>query len=272
MNAERARTRLERVRGWPLALGAGTLGFSIWSLQAGSGALEGRAPTPGGDATLWVALGHWLHAAWFSLPMVLAVLFLSLSLGALLSGTVIFGPPAVGMVFRRLHELGGAVPTVLVLMLWRLGASPATSVGFVLIVSAMFAIEIAQMLADTGRRLERAEARPSRGRNWRARWDHFLTTSVYELRTQLTNQAALVASAVFGLDAALAFVGLGLEGAPTWGRILGDHARGWAIAPSLFILSLLGVLGTVVAAYRLIAADRGGARGLDRPRPNPPLD
>lgn len=241
-----------RVLGGPLALALGTLGFLTWTLQAASGVLGRRSITPDAGGPLLDALGHWLYAGFISLPMVASVLFLSLSLGGLLSGLVIFGPYAVGTLFRRLHELGGAVPALLLLMLWRLGAKEATNVWFVLLLSGAFAIEIAQLLAETGWRLVRA----TRGLGWRARWNHFLAGSLQELHTQLASQAALVASAVFGLDAALAFVGLGLDGPPTWGSIIGELARGWRIAPTLALLTLASAFGTVVGAYRLIAFER----------------
>jgi hypothetical protein len=64
MAIERFRFPSERALGWPLALGAGTLGFLIWTLQAGTGALDSHATTPNADASLWEALGYWLHAGW----------------------------------------------------------------------------------------------------------------------------------------------------------------------------------------------------------------
>lgn len=260
MTPERPRRQLRRVLGWPLALGAGATGFLIWTLQAVSGALERRAPIPSADSSLFEALGFWLKASWFSLPMVLSVLFLALSVGALLSGLVIFGPHAVGTLFRRLHELGGAVPAVLLLMLWRLGSKEPTNVWFVLLLSGAFAIEIAQLLAETGREVVRAQVRRTGHKSLRERWNHFIKGAVSELHWQLANQAALVASSVFGLDAALAFVGLGLDGAPTWGRVIGEVARGWRVAPTLAVLSLASAFGTVVGAYRLVAFDRNRTR------------
>jgi ABC-type dipeptide/oligopeptide/nickel transport system permease subunit len=245
------RAGLSALSGWPLALGAGVVGFLIWSLQTATGAASNQLATPGSSESLGAALVFWVHSGWYALPIVFAVLFASLVTGAALSGLVVFGPSPFGTLLARLNELGGAVPAVLVLMLWRVGGDTATRVGFVVLLSGLFAIEIAQLLSETGRRIERTTLAPDS--TVAPRWRDLLQHSVHELRAQLATQAALVSSAVFGLDAALSFVGLGLDGMPTWGVVIGEAARSEDVATSVVALSLVGSLATVIGAHQLLS-------------------
>jgi ABC-type dipeptide/oligopeptide/nickel transport system permease subunit len=237
--------------GWPLALGAGCSGFVVWLLQTVTGAALGTLEAPNREASFGAAFGFFLHAGAYALPVVLAVLFLSLVAGAALSGIVLFGPQPFEAVLRRLHELGAAIPPLLLLMLWRIAEPNPSRIGFIAALSCVFAVEIAQLLAETGRRLERTY--DDRGEAVGARWQRFLTNSVVELRSQLATQAALVAGAVFALDAALSFIGLGVRGMPTWGSLIGAAAQLGNVAPSAVVLALGGCFATVIGAYRLLS-------------------
>jgi ABC-type dipeptide/oligopeptide/nickel transport system permease subunit len=202
--------------------------------------------------------------------MVLSVLFLSLTLGAALAGLAIFQPRPFATLLRRLHELAGAVPALLLLMLWRMGDAQASLLGFVIVLSAPCAVEIARLLADTGQRLH--PEMTTQGGPVRERWRRLLQNSVGQLRSQLATHAALVSSAAFGLDAALSFVDLGLSGAPSWGQIVGRAARAGNVAPASVALSLLGIFVTVACAHRLVAATRTTHPGEAASEPTPHAD
>lgn len=250
------RERLRGLFGWPLALGAGLLGFLVVLFQTAAGAFLDKAPVPTALETVQGTLAFWFRAGLHSLPIVLAVLFLSLTLGVLLSALAIFVPSPFSTSLQRLHELGGAVPVLLLVMLWRLGDVQPSTLGFVLLVSSLSAVEIARMLADTGRRMQLGHLTSRNHRQRRTRWEQFARHSMHELRAQLATRAALVASVTFGLDAALGFIGLDLLGSPTWSNTLGLAATSKDVSPLLTCLCLGSVLLTVLGAYRLVAAGR----------------
>lgn len=251
--AELKGRRFGSLLGWPLALGAGFSGLLIWLLQTLSGAAAGSLPAPGRGASFAAALGFWLHSGWYALPVVLSVLFLSLAAAALLSGLVLFGPQPFETVLRRLHELGAAIPPLLLLMLWQLAENEPSRIGFIAAISSVFAVEIAQLLAERGRKLERSYV--DRPEAVGARWQRFLKDSLVELRAQLATQAALVASAVFTLDAALSFFGLGVRGMPTWSSLIGTAARVGNVSATAVVLAFAGCFATVLGAYRLLSLE-----------------
>ena len=74
-------------------------------------------------------------------------------------------------------------------MLWRLGDAHPSTLGFVLLVSSLSAIEIARMLADTGGRMQLVHLTSRNNRRRRTRWEEFARHSVHELRAQLATQA-----------------------------------------------------------------------------------
>lgn len=245
------RRRLGVLSGWPVALGAGVVGSALWLAQAAQSSPVAAPVFPSPDASLGAALGFWLHSSAHSLPLVLAVLFASLVAGATLAGLAVFGPAAFSTLLTRLNELGGAVPAVLVLMLWRTGGASATRVGFVVILSGLFAVEVAQLLSETGKRVERKAL--DRGGPGLLPRRALLEHAIHELRAQLATRAALVSSAVFGLDAGLSFVGLGLDGVGTWGAVIGAAAGSERVHGAVVALSLASSVATVVFAYRLLS-------------------
>lgn len=203
------------------AAGVATLAVAAIGLVA---VPAGRAPLVHrgfADRVAWWADG----ARWTFLTGAL-VLTVALSLGVTLGGLAGLGPPVFRSLLRRLVELSGALPTVLLVIVAQSIGSIAPWVGTALVISATRSVEVArivcvrsdQLRADDFVLAARATGKP------------LLRT----LRTELVPHvmpAALVSAAfavatVVSVEAAVTYLGLGSAGArATWGGWLGEAAR-----------------------------------------------
>lgn len=238
-----------------IALCLGAVGFVALLLQSAGGA-HASSPPPS-SATLGAALQSWLWASFYALPMVASLLLLSVTVGVALAALSIYGPSLFETVLRRAQELGGALPSLLILMLWRVGSDKPSILVFVLLLGALNGIELARLLSDSGRRMQLSALTLEAERRDRADFRGFLRRARQQIHAQVAVQTALVTASMFGLDAALSFLDLGFHSVPTWGGLVGAAARTHAVAPVTVILTTLSMAATVLIIYR--GLDRSGA-------------
>jgi ABC-type dipeptide/oligopeptide/nickel transport system permease subunit len=239
-----------------IALGLGALGFLALLLQA-TGDAPASSPLPAPSASLGTALQSWLWASFYALPMVASLLLLSVTVGVALAALSVYGPSLCEAVLRRAQELGGALPSLLILMLWRVGSDTPSILVFVLLLGALNGIELARLLSDSGRRMQISALTLDAERRDRADFRGFLRRARQQIHAQVAVQTALVTASMFGLDAALSFLDLGFHSVPTWGGLVGTAARTHAVAPVAVVLATLSMAATVLLIYR--GLDRGFA-------------
>ncbi len=230
---------------------AGLLGWIVTSALAGV-----VAPVLGGHGA------DWLLATRSVLLQVIAVVVLALPLGAFVGAVSALGPGLVRSALTRTVELTGALPSLVIVGLWRIGATSATALGFILIVSALKAVEVARLVSEQTETELRQEhvlaahvlgARP--GRVFRV---HILP----RLFPPLLIEAGSVAAYAVGLEAAAGFIGLGPSDVTTWGSLLGRAAQQGDVPAGLVWACLASLTAATLSLHAL--ASRPAPQGPNR--------
>ena len=196
-------------------------------------------------------LGAWLVATRSVLIQVVLVVLLSLPGGTLLGVAAALGPRVLQGALTRAVELTGALPSLIVVGLWRVGSSSATTLGFILVVALLKAIEVARLIAEQTaieqRRQHVTAAHALGNRPGRIFRVHILP----RLFPPLIIETGSVAAYTVGLEAAASFIGLGPEHLTSWGTILGRAARRGGEPTGLVWACLLSLTATTLALHAL---------------------
>jgi peptide/nickel transport system permease protein len=197
---------------------------------------------------------------------VFSVLSISLIAGSFAGAVVAYGPKLFAGALGRLVELSGALPSLIIVGLWRIREAEPSIGGFIAVLAALKTIETARLISSETDRLS-AQGFVIAARALGATKRRIFTVHVLpHLMSSLAVSSAFTAAAVIGLEAALSFVGLGLQGSGSWGALLGEVALGQlgAVAPGTLgldpgaqtptgriLLAWLSVTGSTLALYLL---------------------
>ncbi len=215
--------------------------------------LDQAGATSRGDLTWWLVSTR--NVVW----VVTSVLAISLVLGTLAGALVAYGPRWFSGLLGRLVELSGALPSLIIVGLWRIG-DPAPSVAsFIAILSVLKTIETARLISAETQRLSSQGFVVAAYALGASRRRVFVVHVFPHLLSALAVASALTAASVVGLEAALSFVGLGLPGSGSWGALLGEAARARTTltggVPALrIVLALASVVVATLAFYTLSRA------------------
>lgn len=218
----------------------------------------------GRPATRWLPYGShlatWMVEAGPELAGVAMVTVLSFVIGVGAGVSSTLGPPIFDALLSRAMEVAGALPSVIVVFAIRAlyPASPLLTLAAALSVlrglqcGKGVRAEVLQLLREdfvlAARALGASDLRLFR----KHVFPHVATSALAE--------ASVSASALVGLDAATAFLGLG-SGPRTWGAELARAAQGQGVAAAA--LPALGVWVTILALWLL-------ASGLEARKPSVP--
>lgn len=225
-----ARTRLlksHRFRGAAAVVG-------VWVLAALAAGLWGRSGGPVGETLL---------GARTAALAVGGVLLIAVPLGGatgLLAGA---GSRVADTLLARLIELGGLLPTVVLLAVAQ-AAEPVPTLGtFIVIVGLTRALRMARLVRGEALRVSHAtHVMAARALGVSRR--RVLAFHVLPLTTgPLLVEGAFTAAAVVGLEAALSLVGLGLPSdSASWGTQLGTHSGLSAALPAAAVALVTSAL------------------------------
>lgn len=187
---------------------------------------------------------------------VVAVLILALLIGTAVGAFAAFGPKFFSALLARLVELSGALPSLIVVGLWRIAEPNPNWQGFVLVVGLLKSIETARLISTETSRVSSQEFVAAARALGASRSHVFLQHVTPHLLPALVVSLALTAASVVGLEAALSFIGLGIPGSSSWGASLGELAlselrqpgSGATVRPWL---ALGSILATSWALYTL---------------------
>ena len=206
----------------------------------------------------------WAYATRNVLALVFLVLALALPVGAAAGGLAAYGPQFIRAVLERTVELSGALPSLIIVGLVRLGTGGSSIFTLGLILAALSAIEVSRLVSEETTRLNRSTyvlaARALGGSKRHIFSFHILP----RLLPQLGVKSVIVTGSVVLLEAALSYVGLGISVAAgqkspqhsvTWGSLLGDIARTPEALELSEVLACGSILATALALYCI------GARG-----------
>lgn len=231
-------------RDFPARVGGFVVGLLV--LTAVSGALLGASS----DTTL----GWWVASTQNVVLVVVSVLLLSLAAGSLAGALVAYGPRVFAGALGRLVELSGALPSLVIVGLWRLRDDDPSIVSFIAILAALRSIEVARLIASETDRIS-SQGFVVAARSLGASPARIFRVHVLpHLLPTLAVSSALTASAVVNLEAALSFVGLGLPGSTSWGALLGEAARAPQVPDARVALALASIVLTTLALYGLARA------------------
>lgn len=192
------------------------------------------------------------------------VLSISLCAGSFAGALVAYGPRLFAGALGRLVELSGALPSLIIVGLWRIRETEPSISGFIGILAALKTIETARLISSETDRLS-TQGFVIAARALGASKQRIFTVHVLpHLLSALAVSSAFTAAGVVGLEAALSFVGLGLPDGSSWGALLGETALGQLEFPgsanppsgtaSKAILALLSVVAATLALYSLSRA------------------
>jgi ABC-type dipeptide/oligopeptide/nickel transport system permease subunit len=231
-------------------------GFSIWApIPFGSDTPCPEGPNAPPSAAHWLgtdAAAHDVLAVTIHGTRTIVVLTALSSLWAALIGFVLgaaagHGPPFVDGLLARSIELTGAIPTVVLIALLRAGNLLPAGLAFLIVVTALRAVEIARLTRGEVLRVGGSDyvlAAHALGASGPAvLFRHVLPHVLGPLSVSVT----LGAASIVGLEAALSFLGLGLaREAPSWGSLLGQIGSGarplTLVVPAACVVTMTGCL------------------------------
>lgn len=205
-----------------------------------------------------------VHGARSVVVTSLAVLLFAVVAGVALGAWAGQGPPLPDALLGRAIELGGALPTLVLLALLRAGSVIPSWLGFVAVLAVLRSLEVARLVRGEVLRVCGTDyvtaARALGGSSFGIVRRHLLP----HLMGPVLISAAFTAASVVSLEAALTFLGLGLPAdLPSWGSLLGQARQG--LSPLGIFLSIAAIVTTTLSLYVLaellddrISARRGG--------------
>lgn len=200
-------------------------------------------------------LSRVLHGARLSLGIAGGAVLLSVSLGAALGATAALAGRWVDACISALVDVLIAVPRLLIVIALVATFGALSPSWLVVLIGGTGWLSTARIVRaevrDHAQREYVTAARALGASHWHIAWRHLLPA----VAPQLAVAAALAIAAVVPLEAALSFVGLGVQPPlPSWGNILLDGTDYLATAWWLIVFPLAAVALTVGAA--LVLADR----------------
>lgn len=198
----------------------------------------------------------WVRATQNVVVQVALVVAIALPVGCALGAVAALGPRVCGGLLAHAVELTGALPSLILLGLWRVSSDDPTLGGFVIILCVLKAIETARIIAELANSTRQREfvlaaralgASPSRV---------FRAHVLPRLFPALAVSAASAAVYVVGLEAALSFVGLGPRDVVSWGTLLGRAATGGDVSVGLFWGCAASLAVTTLALNALVRPHR----------------
>jgi ABC-type dipeptide/oligopeptide/nickel transport system permease subunit len=213
--------------------------FVIWPLVQAAPAASGTPPSAGQVFAETVRGTRRLVLA------TLSVLILSAAAGITLGALASMGPRILDAALARVVELGGALPSVILLALFlKLDHGPGL-LSFVLLVAALRSLEIARLVRGELNKLERMKyVRAARALGL-PRADIFRRHVLPHAAAPVLVSLSFTATLVAGLETTLWFVGLmPSPDTPSWGRMLAQPHAGRAVA-------LVAIVLTTGALYAL---------------------
>lgn len=244
--------------------------WAIWPLiRSGPKSVSSAGPlAPVSSAHLLGtdALGHdiaavFVHGARSVVVTSLAVLLFAVVAGVALGAAAGQGSLLPDALLSRAIELGGALPTLVLLALLRAGSVIPSWLGFVAVVAVLRALEIARLVRGEVLRVCGTDyvtaARALGGSSFGIVRRHLLP----HLMGPVLISAAFTAAGVVGLEAALTFLGLGLPAdQPSWGSLLGQARQG--LSPLGIFVAISAIVTTTLSLYVLaeLLDDRISAR------------
>jgi peptide/nickel transport system permease protein len=197
-------------------------------------------------------LGQWLVATRQIVIAVAAVVSLALPAGCVLGGFAALGPRVVRGLLTRSVELSGALPSLILLGLWRLGTDSPTLASFVTILILLKSVLTARLVAEqTGAVTRQGYVLAARALGSTKR--HIFRVFVLpQLLPSLAVNAGTTAAYVVGLEGALSFVGLGPENVVSWGTLLGRAASGGPESSALVGACLASLVLSTLALYAVV--------------------
>lgn len=247
--------------------------WAIWPLiRSGPRTVSAAGPLAPASSTHVLgtdAFGHDIaavvvHGARSVVVTSLAVLLFAIVLGVALGAAAGQGPLFPDALLGRAIELGGALPTLVLLALLRAGSVIPSWFAFVAIVAVLRSLEIARLVRGEVLRVCGTEyviaARALGGSSFGIVRRHLLP----HILGPVLISAAFTAAGIVGLEAALTFLGLGLPtDQPSWGMLLGQARQG--ISTLGMFLAISAIVTTTLSLYVLaevlddrISARRGG--------------
>ena len=254
----RARAYLYRSRRFQVALAL----LCLWLVAALVADLGGETGS----------VANTLHGARGSAIAVVGVLAISVPLGWALGLLAGAGPRIADTLLARATELGGLLPTVVLVAVVKAAEPMPTTASFVLVVGLTRALYLARLVRGEALRVSHAThvmaARALGVSRLRVLTGHVSPLTLGPLLVG----AAFTAAATVGLEAALSLIGLGLpEGAASWGSQLSSSS-----GPAAAALAVAAALATGACALLADALDdalspRRSIRGLPVCRNRPPV-
>lgn len=210
-------------------------------------------------------LSRMLHGARISLGVATGAMLLSATLGTALGAlAAVLGGWVDGLV-SALVDVLIAIPRLLVVIVLVATFGTLSPWWLVVLIGASGWLTTARIVrAELRDHLHRdyvLAARALGATEWRVMWRHLLPA----VAPQIAVAAALALAAVIPLEAALSFVGLGVQPPfPSWGNILLDGTDYLTSAWWLVAFPVLAVAGTVGAALVLADRLRAAISGTER--------
>lgn len=202
------------------------------------------------------ALGAWMLATRTVVVEVSLVVATALPAGCALGAVAALGPRLFDSLLTHAVELTGALPSLILLGLWRVSSDEPTLGGFVAILCVLKGIETARMIAELANSTRQREfvlaARALGSSPMRVFRVHVLP----RLLPPLALSAASTASYVVGLEAALSFVGLGPSNVVSWGTLLGRAATQHDVSAGLTWGCVASLAATTLMLHGLVRTRR----------------
>jgi oligopeptide transport system permease protein len=214
----------------------------------------------------------WASATLDTLGIVVAATLLATLLGGALGASGVYGDTGSLGLLLRLVEFLGAVPSLILVGILRLGDPSGGVLGLLATLTLLRTLEVAQLVrAHVLATLPSDFVEASRALGGSRRWQlrvHVLPRLLQPLGTNLL----LGASTLIGLEAALSFTGLGLPGrVPSWGGGLAALAAGGSSAARALIVASVGASCAALYILAVLLERRRGRAPVFAAREAHPL-
>ena len=227
---------------WPLVRASSTAPSAAGPLAPASAAHPLGTDSDGVDV-----LARSLHGARSAVLAAVAVVVFAVVFGVAGGALAGIGPRAADALLARAVEVTGALPTViLIALVHAIRGSPSLG-AFVVVVGVLRSVEVARLVRGEVLRVGGQDFVLA-ARALGAAPRRVLTTHVLpHILGPVFVSAAFAAATVVALEAAVAFVGLGVSQSPSWGALLAQAGRGAGF--SVLLWPALGVSLTVASLY-----------------------
>jgi len=236
--------------------------WAIWApVPAGHALRAPNASGPGGspahllgtDAHGYDVLARIVHGARTLVVITCAVLGFALLLGVAFGLIAGAGPRTADFLLTRSVELSSVLPALVLLALIRVGQQLPAIPSFVLVVGTLHAVRIARLVRGEVLSLHTEPFVVAATALGASRARVLLRHVLPHAAGPVLITAAFAAASVVALQAALGFVGLGLdEQTPSWGALLGQ--AGARTEARIWLLPALGIALTTAALYVVASA------------------